>query len=350
MPIATIAIDLAKTVFELAAADEKGKVVERHRLSRTQLVRYFRNVDSVHVVMEACSSAHYWGRMFTQRGMRVSLLPPHYVRAYVRRNKTDSADATALLEAVRSSDITPVRVKSLEQQGLQGLHRIRSAWLSTRIARINMLRGLCREFGICVPVGAKRGLAELGRHIGSDDSGIPAFARTMMMQVLDELRALDQRRIDVEAQLGEVARHSEVCQRLQTIPGVGLLAATAFAGTVGDINTFRSPRRFASWLGLTPREHSSGTVRHLGSISKRGDRYLRMLLVHGARAVLYSADCAVRAGRPLDALCAWGIRVRARAGHNKAAVGIANKLARIIWASWRRQRDYEFRPPHPMAA
>jgi transposase len=350
MPIATVAIDLAKTVFELAAADENGRIVERRRLSRTQLERYFQNCGSVHVVMEACGTSHHWARVFAKRDLRVSLLPPHYVRAYVRRNKTDSADATALLEAARASDITPVRVKSLEQQGLQGLHRIRSAWRATRTARINTLRGLCREFGIAAPLGARRGILALRRALAEEDCVVPAFLRATMQRVLEELRVFDERLIEVEAQLGEIARQSEICQRLQTIPGIGLIASTAFAGAVGDIGTFRSPRRFASWLGLTPREHSSGTVRRLGSISKRGDGYLRMLLVHGARAVLYSADAAVRAGRPLDALRAWGLRVRARTGHNKAAVAIANKLARIIWASWRRQRDFEFRPPLAVAA
>jgi transposase len=350
MPIATVAIDLAKTVFELAAADESGKIVERRRLSRIQLERYFQNCGSVHVVMEACGTAHHWARVFAARDLRVSLLPAHYVRAYVRRNKTDSADATALLEAARASDITPVRVKSLEQQGLQGLHRIRSAWRATCTARINTLRGLCREFGIAAPLGAKRGLLALRRALAEEDCLIPAFLRATMQRLLDELRGLDERLMEVEAQLGEIARQSEICQRLQTIPGIGLIASTAFAGAVGDIGAFRSPRRFASWLGLTPREHSSGTVRRLGSISKRGDGYLRMLLVHGARAVLYSADAAVRAGRPLDALRAWGIRVRARTTHNKAAVAIANKLARIIWASWRRQRDFEFRSPQAIAA
>lgn len=171
-----------------------------------------------------------------------------------------------------------------------------------------------------------------------------------MQQVFEELRALDERLLEVEAQLAEIAKHSSICQRLQTIPGIGLIAATAFAGAVGDIHSFRSPRRFASWLGLTPREYSSGHIRRLGAISKRGDGYLRMLLVHGARAVLYSADAAQRAGRPLDALRAWGLRVRARTGHNKAAVAIANKLARILWASWSRQRDFERRPPRAVAA
>jgi transposase len=347
MSIATIAVDLAKTVFELAAADASGRIVERRRLSRSQFDRYFENRKRVHVVMEACGSAHYWARRFEARGMRVSLLPPHYVRAYVRRNKTDSADATALLEAVRASDIIPVRVKSIEQQGLQGLHRLRSGWRATRTARINTLRGLCREFGIIAPLRS-RGLTELRRQLAAEESEIPEFLRFTMRRVLGELEELEERLLEVEAQLAEIAKHSAICQRLQTIPGIGLIASTAFAGAVGDIRTFRSPRRFASWLGLTPREHSSGMTRRLGSISKRGDGYLRMLLVHGGRAVLYSATTAARAGRPLDALRAWGLRIQDKSGHNKAAVAVANKLARILWATWRRERDFEFRLPRPM--
>lgn len=350
MPITTVAIDLAKTVFELAATDETGKVVERRRLSRSQLENYFENRAGAHVVMEACGSAHHWARLFAGRGMRVSLLPPHYVRAYVRRNKTDSADATALLEAARASDIMPVQVKSLEQQALQGMHRIRSAWKSTSTARVNTLRGLCREFGIAAPVGLERGLSELTRALRSEKCVIPAFCRPLMLTLVEEIRALEERLSDLERQLGELAKQSEACRRLQTIPGVGLIASTALAGAIGDIAAFRSGRRFASWLGLTPREYSSGNTRRLGSISKRGDCYLRSLLVHGSRAVLWSAEMARRAGRPLDALRAWALRLRQRTSHNKAAVAVANKLARIIWATWRRQIDFEFRPAPVMSA
>lgn len=350
MSIATIAVDLAKTVFELAAADGNGRIVERKRLSRAQFDRYFENRECVHVVMEACGSAHYWARRFENRGMRVSLLPAHYVRAYVRRNKTDSADATALLEAARASDIVPVCVKSVEQQGLQGLHRLRSAWRATGTARINTLRGLCREFGIVAPLGSRRGLAELRRQLAEEDCGVPQFLRDAMKRVMEELYELEERITEIEVQLAEIAQQSAICQRLQTIPGIGLITSTAFAGAVGGIGTFRSPRRFASWLGLTPREHSSGTTRHLGSISKRGDGYLRMLLVHGARSVLFSAATAQRAGRPLDALRAWGLRIREKCGHNKAAVAVANKLARILWATWHRQKDFEFRPDRAITA
>lgn len=349
MPIVTIAVDLAKTVFELAAADGAGKIVERRRLNRAQFERYFENRECAHVVMEACGSAHYWGRRFEAQGMRVSLLPPHYVRAYVRRNKTDSADATALLEAARASDIVPVRVKSVEQQGLQSLHRLRSGWRATCTARINTLRGLCKEFGVIAPLH-NRGVAELRRRLAEEDVGIPEFLRLTMQRVLGELDELEERLLEVEAQLSEIAKHSTICQRLQTIPGIGLIVSTAFTGAVGDIAAFRSGRHFASWLGLTPREYSSGHVRRLGSISKRGDGYLRMLLVHGARAVLYSGAAAARAGRPLDALRTWGLRVRDQCGHNKAAVAVANKLARILWATWRYQRDFESRPPRLVAA
>jgi len=219
------------------------------------------------------------------------------VRAYVRRNKTDSADATALLEAVRASDIVPVPVKSVEQQAIQGLHRLRACWRATCTAHINTLRGLCREFGIIAPLHG-RGVAELRRKIAADDVGIPECLRFTMQRVLGEVDEFEERLQEVEAQLTEIAKASSVCQRLQTIPGVGVLGSTAFVASVGDISNFRSARRFASWLGLTPREYSSGHSRRLGAISKRGDGYLRTLLVHGGRAVLYFGAAAVRAGRP----------------------------------------------------
>ena len=350
MNIATVAIDLAKNVFELAAVDDAGQIVERRRLSRRQLERYFENRVVGRVVMEDCGTAHYWARRFMAQGIEVRLLPPHYVRAYVRRNKTDRTDAAALLEAVRAPDILPVQVKSLDQQAMQGLHRIRTAWRTTRTARVNTLRGLCREFGICAPLGLERGLAVLAQQVADEQSGLPPLIRPMLRELLAEIRSCTERLHALELQLGEVATKSDVCQRLQTIPGVGPIAATALVGAIGDIHSFPTARRFASWLGLTPRECSSGDRRHLGSISKRGDVYLRMLLVHGARAVLFSGHAAVRGGRPLDALRGSGVRLAERRGHNRAAVALANKLARIVWATWYRQQDFERREPVAMAA
>lgn len=340
-----VAIDLAKNVFELAVADERGAVIERRRLGRTQFKRFFENRSVRRVAMEACGSAHYWGRWFMARGFEVSLLPPHYVRAYVRRNKTDRADVTAILEAAKAKDIIPVRVKSVEQQALQSLHRLRSAWQSTRTARINTLRGLCREFGVIAPLGAKRGIAELGQQVADADSAIPHLLRRALSQLLAEIRSLEEDMQAIEAELAQIAGQSEVCARLRRIPGIGLIAATAIVGSVGDIGSFRNGRRFASWLGLTPREHSSGDIRRLGAITKRGDKYLRTLLVHGARSVIMSANAAKRAGRPLDAFRQWAGAIRVRCGHNKAVIAVANKIARIVWASWYRQRDFEFRAP-----
>lgn len=214
MNATTVAIDLAKNVFELAAADERGKVVERARLTRGQLERWFENRSVRLVVMEACATAHHWARRLRTRGIDVRLLPAKYVRAYVRRNKTDAADAMALLEAARASDITPVAVKSIEQQALQGLHRLRSGWMSTRTRRINTLRGLCREFGIDIPVGAARGLAQIARLLAEERSPIPALLRAPMRLALEEIRLMEARLESLERELAALARQSEACQAL----------------------------------------------------------------------------------------------------------------------------------------
>lgn len=246
MDTTTVAIDLAKSVFEIAVADGNWRIIERRRLSRLQLERYLGTRSVSHVVMEACASSHHWARWLRGRGIRVSLLPAQYVRAYVRRDKTDRTDAAALLEAVRCGEIRPVCVKSVEQQALQGLHRVRSLWVKTRTARINSLRSLCREFGMTAPAGARRGLQELLERFAEDTGTIPALLRPALCQLVEEIRALEARMGGIEAQLRALANQSEVCRRLQTIPGVGLLGSTALLGSVGDIHSFDSARRFAS--------------------------------------------------------------------------------------------------------
>lgn len=344
MNATTVAVDLAKNVFEVAVADGQWRIVERARLTRGQFERWFANRSVGLVVMEACGTAHHWGRWFSARGITVRLLPAKYVRAYVKRNKTDAGDAAALLEAARSGEILPVRVKSIDQQALQGLHRLRSGWMATRTARINALRGLCREFGIAIPVGARTGLEQIARVLADPASAIPALIRGSMTLLLEEIRLLEARVQQLERALTEAARASPVCATLLTIPGVGLLTATAMVAAVGDVSHFRSARHFASWLGLTPREFSSGNSRYLGRISKRGDVYLRMLLTHGARSVLRAAAVATTAGRPPDRLRAWAVSVQARTNHNKAACALANKLARICFATWRHGRDFAAQP------
>lgn len=334
----TIAVDLAKSVFEVAVSQRPGTVRTRRRLSRGQFSRWLAEQAPATVVMEACGTAHFWGREARARGHRVVLLPPHAVRPYVLRNKTDGADAKGLLEALRNEQIRAVPVKSVEQHVLAGLHRLRSAWMATRTARLNTLRGLLRELGFVIPVGARQVVPHAMALVADVDSGVPDALRGVLAEAAREVRELEARVREVERSLDAMARESEVIVRLRTIPGVGLLTATALIAFVGDVHRFPSGRHFASYLGLTPRESSSGLRRRLGAISKRGDPYLRMLLIHGARSVLLHAKKKAPSER--DRLRTWALdRERAR-GHNKASVALANKLARIAWAVWHREQTF----------
>jgi len=341
MNATTAAIDLAKNVFQVALADANARVLEQHRLTRAQFERFFDNRSVARVIMEACGSAHHWARVFAARGIEVTLLPAHYVRAYVRRSKTDAADALALLEAARCPDIVAVKVKQVEQQSLQALHRTRSLWMGTRTSRINALRGFCRELGLHVPVGARTGLEAMGRAVADDQSPIPALLRPIMQQLIDEIRLLEVRVAQLERQLALVAREAPACKLLMSIPGVGLLTATGIlAATSGSVAHFKSARHFASWFGLTPKESSSGGTRRLGRISKMGDRYLRMLLTHGARSVLHAAKVAKMRGQELLGVRQWAIELQSRSNHNKTACALANKMARICYAVLRDQTPF----------
>lgn len=335
-----VAVDLAKSVYQLRVANQQWKGIESHRLTRAQFERWFLNRVVSLVIMEACGSAHHWARWLTSLGIDVMLLPPAYIRAYVRRNKTDAADAAALLEAARNSEIKPVRVKTVEQQALQGLHRTRSLWMGARTQHINTLRGFCREFGLHIPVGAKTGLTQMAGLIGDADSALPQVLRPAMKMMLEEVRQLEAHIEQITAQLKEVARHSAGCQLLMTVPGIGLMTGTGMTAAFADVTHMQSSRHFASWFGITPKESSSGKNRRLGRISKQGDTYLRMLLVHGARSVLRAAVVAQAAGRKLDALHEWALQVLARTNQNKAACAVANKLARICYACLKHQAPY----------
>jgi transposase len=338
MNATTIGVDLAKNRFELAVADAQHRVQRRERLSRRQFERFFGNFPASRIVMESCGSAHYWARTLRQLGHEVELLPAQYVRAYVKRNKTDAADAAALIEASRCAEIRRVPVKSLEHQLIQQLHRVRSQWMGTRTARINQLRGCLREFGLVVPQGAARGLAQIREQLALADNGLPDALRPMMAEILSEIAELEERAKAAEHQLKALTHEDLIVQRLLCIPGIGLLTATALRAAIVDIQRFPSGRYLASWLGLTARESSSGERRRLGRISKRGDVYLRTLLIHGARAVLNAALATDKRGRSLDRLRAWAVTTERRCGYNKATVALANKLARIAWATWKHQR------------
>ena len=335
----TIAVDLAKSVFEIGISGEPGHVEQCHRLSRSKLLEFFAVQEPAMVVMEACGSAHHWGRQFQKCGHKVKLLPPAYVRPYVQRSKTDRTDVKGLLEANRNSAIRAVPLKTESQQQLTGLHRIRSAWMGTRTARINTMRGILREFGLTIPVGAGHAVERVRRCVEDAEVEIPSGIREMLNEICKEVGELETRIHSLEVQLKALSRQTAPIEQLQSIPGVGLLTATALVGFVGDMQRFSSSRHFASYLGLTPREHSSGLRRSLGRISKQGDVYLRMLLIHGARSVLFAAKSKAKP----DRLHAWALEIQKRRGHNKAAVAVANKLARLVWAVSTRDARYQAR-------
>ena len=341
MKSTTIAVDLAKSVFEVGISHHPGHVSETHRLSREQIGVFMANQPSAIVVMEACSSAHYWGRTFQAYGHQVQLLPPLYVRPYVQRSKTDRADVKGMLEAWRNSAIRCVPVKTESQQQLTSLHRVRSGWMEVRTKRINMVRGLLREFGFIFPLGASALPERVREVIENADTNLPMALRELLNQLVVEIRELETRVKAVEKQLEALASQTSVIERLRSIPGIGLLSSTALVGFVGDITRFPSGRHFAGYLGLTPREYSSGARRRLGRISKQGDAYLRTLLIHGARTVLIRAKTSPQP----DRFRTWALELQKRSGHNKAAVAVANKLARVVWAVWKSGKPFESRSP-----
>lgn len=331
-----IAVDLAKDVFELACANRAWRIVDRKRLNRKQFHRFCSQHPPVTFVLEACGTAHHWARELQAMGHRVRLLPAQYIRAYVRRSKTDRHDAAAIVEAARNREIRPVPVKSVDQQCIQTLHRVRSQWMATRTARINALRGLLRELGYPLPLGAANAI----KGARGCFEQLPQTVQPAVSALLDEIHELQDRAAAIEAHLKQHASQSDTVQRLLTVPGIGLLTATALNAAAGDAGHFHNGRHLAAWLGLTPREYSSGHNRFLGRISKRGDGYVRMLLVHGARAVLNRAIQLTKAGQPLSRLQQWAVTLERRVGHNKAAVALANKLARIAWAVWHNNTAY----------
>jgi len=332
----TIAVDLAKTVFEVAVSTRPGHISMRKRLSRPQFVRFFLQQTPATVLLEACGSSHHWGRELQRLGHRVQLLPPHHVRRYRAGNKTDAADAKALLEAYRNEEIHCVPIKSVDQQALTALHRLRSRLLASRTARINTLRGLLREFGHVVPKGGHLAAARLQTLVENPQTSLPEILRPSFRDICREIRSLSERMTALERLLEILADGLPAVAHLRSIPGIGLLTATALVGLVGDIRRFRSCRHFASYLGITPREYSSGETLRRGRITKHGDVYLRTLLIHGARSLLATTP---RRSQP-DPLRQWARDLARRRGHNVATVALANRLARIAWTVWREERDF----------
>jgi len=340
---AVCAIDIAKRVFELAVSIQPGRVSERRTLPRARLLNFFANRVRTTVVMEACGSSHHWARALSELGHEVVLLPPSLVNPYVQRNKTNRTDAKGILEAFRNEEIHPVPIKTIDQHTLVSLHKARSAWIQSRTARINNVRGLLRELGVFISVGARNVVPAVHEYIGDPNSDCPLPLRRLFDTMCREIRQIEDHIKNVTREIEALAREMAVVAQLRTIPGIGLLTATALVAFVGDVRRFKNGRRFGSYLGLTPKEHSTGTKRRLGRISKQGNKYLRHLLIHGARSMLRAATTKAQP----DRLQAWAIQKAASRGPHKSAAAIANKLARIVWALWRRNTEYK---PFPAPA
>ena len=334
MEISTIGLDLAKSVFQVHAVDADGKPVVRKALRRAQVLAFFAKLPPCLVGIEACGTSHHWARELIKLGHNVRLMPPAYVKAYVKRDKTDAADAEAICEAVARPTMRFVPVKSLEQQSALSMHRARDLLVKQRTQLVNMMRGLLAEFGIDIPQGLHRALEMARAIVDGDAPGVPLEAAKVVGR-------LSQQALDTHAQLREIDRDllawqrtNDVARRLMTIPGIGPIGATALAASVMDPHQFRSGRQFAAWLGLTPLQNSSGGKERLGRITKMGDKYLRKLLIVGMTALVRRAKYKPeRADVHLVALLA-------RKPMRVATVAMANKTARIVWALMARGEIY----------
>jgi transposase len=325
MQMTTLGIDVAKHVFQLHGVDKRGHVVLTKRLSRAKVLPYVAQLPPCLIGLEASGGAHYWAREFTKLGHTVKLMSPQFVRPYVQRQKNDANDAAGICEAVSRPQMRCVPIKSVEQQDLQALHRIRERQIKARTALVNQIRGLLAEYGIVIPQGVAKVRHALPTMLADAENGLTWEARAWLQALASELRALDQRIEATEHQIQQAFEHSEACQRLAQMEGIGPLTATALVAAVGDATTFKNGRQLEAWLGLVPRQHSSGGKPTLLGISKGGQTYLRKLLIHGARAVIQ------RVKGKTDTRSRWLQGVQARRGTNRACVAHANKTARIAW-------------------
>ena len=334
MNVTTLGIDLAKNVFQLHGVNRHGTTVLAKKVTRAKLRETVANLPSCLIGLEACASSHYWAREFERLGHTVRLVSPQFVKPYVKSNKNDAADAAAICEAVARPHMRFVPVKSIEAQDIRALHRVRERRVREHTALINQIRGILAEYGVILPLSRNVVSRQLPRLLEAADNGLTAPLRELLADLSGELQARRQAVETIDARIERLFQASPVCRRLAAVEGVGPVTATALVAAVGDAKSFTNGRQMAAFLGLVPRQHSSGGKHVLLGISKRGDRYLRMLLIHGARSA-----CAA-AKRKQDARSRWVNAVAQRRGANIAAVALANKNARILWALLAHGDDY----------
>jgi transposase len=333
--IKVLGIDLAKQTFQLHGINAQGHPVLQKKLTRKKLSAFIANLPPCLIGLEACGGAHHWGRVFTKLGHTVRLIAPQFVKPFVKSNKNDAVDAEAICEAVQRPSMRFVPAKILEQQDVQSLHRIRSQAVTRRTALANQIRGLLMEYGVIIPKGISYVRKEIPLVLEDADNALTPLFRELLNELYDEMVHLDERINKLEGKLETICTQNEDCQRLLTIPGVGLLSATALVAAIGDISVFKNGRELATWLGLVPRQHSTGGRSSLLGISKRGDCYLRTLLIHGGRTVVRVAD------KYQDRRSKWISDLDKRRGRNISAVAVANKNTRIAWTLLTNKTTYQ---------
>ena len=335
MKISVLGIDLAKLVFQLHGVDEQGRAILRKKLSRTKLLAFIAQLEPCLIGLEACSSSHYWAREMKKLGHEVKLISPQFVKPYVKSNKHDAADAEAICEAVSRPSMRFVPIKEIEQQDIQSLHRARELLVKQRTALSNQIRGLLGEYGLIVAQGVNRLRKKLPKLLEDGDNTLSFQAREIFSELYQQLVWLDARVKVFDKKIEQVFRSKEDCQRLAKMEGVGPMIATAFYAAVHHAKEFSNGRQMSAWLGLVPRQHSSGGKQVLLGISKRGDRYLRTLLIHGARAVIFRIkDKESNRAR-------WLKQLIERRGVNRAIVALANKMARMAWVILNKGECYQ---------
>ena len=340
MEVTTIGLDLAKIVFQVHGADDRGRKLLKKQLKRAQVLPFFANLKPCKIGMEACGSAHYWARKLQALGHTVRLIPPQYVKPFVKRNKNDAADAEAICEAVTRPNMPSVPIKDPSQQAILSVHRARQGFVKSRTAQANQIRGLLAEYGFTIPQGIGQITKRVPEIIEDGENELPGSFRLLIHRLVDHLKELDRQVSELEGEIQLWHRENAAIRKLARIPGVGPITASAMAASIGDARNFKNGRQLAAWLGIVPKQHSTGGKSTLLSISKRGDTYLRTLLIHGARAVIRIAE-----GKPGDS---WLRQLLLRRNKNVAAVALANKNARTIWALLAHDREYV--SDHRMAA
>jgi transposase len=335
MNTTTLGIDLAKNVFQLHGIDSTGKVTMQRKLSRTKLLEFIVKLPPCLIGMEACGGSNYFARKFIEYGHTVKLMSPQFVKPYVKSNKNDRNDAEAICEAVTRPNMRFVAIKSIVQQDLQSLHRIRSNLIQSRTALVNQIRGLLAEYGVIIPKQVQNLRNQLPEILADDKNELSIIMRTEFNLLYQDLVNLDDRISSYDTKLKEICNNNRDCQRILEIEGVGFITATAIIAAVGDPKAFKNGREFSAWLGLVPRQSSSGGKERLLGISKRGDKYIRTLLIHGARSVV----CKV--SNKEDKRSIWIQKLKERRGMNKTCVAVANKNARIIWALLNKKEAYK---------